>query len=200
MPIEFPALCSIETVRFPELLRRFLDDNPLTLALEDFGVQLQEHNFPLDACHDFVWHVCEWGGGRGYRIRRNVLVFNTLEEIATASRKASDALANEPRNIGNALEIIDGLYGFDVSFASKYLRFLCPEFCPVLDSIISERLFFRRSTIGYRMFSEFCGVVANELNNANTEHPVASREGQWFRADVEASIFTYFRRLRCAWL
>jgi len=117
---------------FPQLLTDFLNENPDTPQIETLAAQLVQSNFPANSMDDFVTRVCEWGGQQGIRILSRVLKHNTDTEISDALRGASAVLAQG--QFADALTQVDKLRFLDVSFASKFLRFLRPDICPVFDS------------------------------------------------------------------
>src|SRR5207248_9192106 len=92
--------------------------------------------------------------------------------------------------ISSALESMTEIKHLGVSFASKHLRCLFPEYCPVLDSILSNRLFYELSASGYKSFATACNDIAEELNGTNVVCSMLGRQS-WESSDVESA--------RCAW-
>ena len=148
-------------VNFPQLLTDFLNENPDTPAIEALAAQLMQSNFPDHSMDDFVTRVCGWGGKQGIRILSRVLKHNTDAEIADALRGASSNLAKG--QFLDALTQVDKLRFLDVSFASKFLRFLLPDICPVFDSYLHDALPYTLDASGYSDFANDCAWLANQL-------------------------------------
>ena len=85
---------------------------------------------------------------------------------------------------------MDEVKGLDVSFASKHLRLLFPEYCPVLDSILSCRLGYALTADGYGAFARRCTDLAVELDQARVVSTFPGRT-HWRPADVEAALFAW---------
>lgn len=182
--------CCIPLERFSDLMRVFLRNAPDTLDLENFAMVLKQHDFQdQDQVCKFVQRVCGWGNYSG--IGGRVLQNNTPEQIATTFRRATIVLEQQEPDIGDALQIVKELNGLACSFASKHLRMLFPNLCPVLDSIISERMFYTSDIEGYRIFGTVCTMTAGFLTNEAIPHPIEARQGTWYPADVEASIYAF---------
>jgi len=170
----------------------FLKQAPDTLDLENFALDIRQHDFQDQGqVREFVQRVCKWGNYHGIATR--VLQDNTLEQIATTFRRATTVLEQQEPDIGNALQIVSELNHLGYSFASKHLRILFPNLCPVLDSIISERMFYPNDIEGYRTFGTDCTMIAGFLTNEAIPHPTVARQGTWYPADVEASIYAFLR-------
>jgi len=184
--------CSIPWDEFTDLFRAFIREEPRTIAIEEMGRAIRETQFAdQQEVDNFVKKVCRWGGYPPIAAR--VLQNNTPEQITTAFRNATARLTNQNPDVGCALEEIDTLDGLDVSFASKHLRLLFPERCPVLDSIISNRMFYKKSLEEYRRFASHCAMIAATLTQEHIENPVGQRQGWWYTADVEASLYAFLR-------
>ena len=182
---------TIPLSRFPSLFQHFLEGNPKTIDLEKLGLSLREQNFEHSQISDFVKGVCEWGGD--YRgIAKQVLRKNTLDRIANALQNATTELSKAEPDFGKALQMIDDLKGLGVSFGSKHLRFLFPDKCPVLDSRISNRLFYSSDCSGYNQFVRDCNMIVSALEGI--DNLVPERKGKWYVADVEASLYTYLKK------
>ena len=136
---------------------------------------------------DFVTRVCEWGGKQGIRILSRVLKHNTDAEIADALRGASSGLAQG--QLVDALTQVDKLRFLDVSFASKFLRFLRPDICPVFDSYLHDALRYTLDPSGYSDFASDRAWLANQLVANQIPNPRQRACGAWFVADVEGAIY-----------
>jgi hypothetical protein len=186
-----PQSCSLALETFPELLGIFLGHEADTLEIEQSGLVLCQQDFASqELVQEFVRRVCGWGNYPG--IAGRVLRNNSPEQIAVSLHGAAMALHSQNPDVGTALQRINALFGLgQVSFASKHLRFLSPKLCPVLDSIISARMFYPQGIGGYQRFAGWCQMVAGILTAENIDHPAVCRQGRWYAADVEASLYTY---------
>lgn len=196
--------CHIPHATFFELLNEFLQDETdawcSTTEIERFAGNLISEGFDDEASvQEFVKKVCKWGGSQGNRVLRKI-ESRDFDEVATAFGDAVQILesaignVDRERRVVAALKRVKQIYGLDVAFASKHLRFLCPRLCPVLDSVISDRTIFSvwRLT-DYGKFSTYCVDVAQALTEVGIKHPISSRQGMWYAADVEAAIYWYLR-------
>src|SRR5271155_5616569 len=143
---------------FPVLLAAFLRENPSTPAAERLGLALRESDpMKWDDLETFMKKVGEWAGKTGPRVvLGQVLKGNTSEikdEIKDKVRDAIAQLKSDKPNPAAALRKMDEVKGLDISFASKHLRLLFPEYCPVLDSILSCRLGHALTADGYEEFA-----------------------------------------------
>ena len=171
---------------FPQLFSDFLQEYPDTFAIESLAAQIVQSNFPVASMNNFVTRVCEWGGKQGIRILSRILSHNSPTEIADALKNASSSL-NQGQFV-NALTYVDNLNYLDVSFASKHLRFLRPDICPVLDSILHDVLPYTLDANGYSDFANDCASLVGALATNNVANPQRAG-GAWYVADVEAAIF-----------
>jgi hypothetical protein len=108
-------------------------------------------------------------------------------EIAEALRRASSSL-NE-KQLVDALTHVDKLRFLDVSFASKHLRFLRPDICPVFDSILHDALPYKFDAGGYSDFAKDCESLARVLAANQIRNPRQRPGGAWFVADVEGAVY-----------
>jgi len=171
---------------FPGYLQGFLEKYPSTPEIETLGVNLAVQNFPLQATKNFVTKVCEWGGYPG--IGGRLLKRNSLSDICQAFRDAASILSTT-KSVADALGRVNKLQGLgSPSFASKHLRFLRPDLCGVLDSILFEVLPYSFDTAGY---SDFCGDLTSVAHNltANAISNPTRKGGAWFVADIEAALY-----------
>lgn len=185
-----PRECSIPLDGFTDLFRVFIRYEPQTIQIEQMGLAIRQAMFAdQKQVAQFVQQVCRWGGYAGIATR--VLQKNAPKQIAMALQSATNILTNPNPDVGLALGEVVRLKDLGVSFASKHLRFLFPNLCPVLDSIISERMDYQNDLDGYRKLAGDCVVIATTLTREHIENPVAERQGLWRTADVEASLYAY---------
>jgi hypothetical protein len=166
--------------------------NDQTPALETEARNLIAAGFPDQQMEDFIRHVCEWGGYKGIAGRVLNPKNNTLSEIQCQFRNAMNALTSENvPDIRAALCEIGRIKHLGLSFASKHLRFLQPDLCPVLDSVLSEKLDYPLDVCGYKQFSDDCLRIAEALQQDSVSNPVGRDHGAWFAADVEMALFAH---------
>jgi hypothetical protein len=178
---------------FTKLVERHLDDIQGTKELEQEASQLSANGFAEKQLASFIWDVCRWGGYPG--IAGRVLKQNALPEIRSRFINAVKALDSDNPDILGALNEINQIQQLgQLSFASKHLRFLRPEVCPVLDDrIISKKLGYTLDAQGYKQFSDECLRIAEALQQYRVSNPIGREGGKWFAADVEMALFAYLR-------
>lgn len=138
---------SIPLSDFAPLLAAHRAKYKSTLDVERMGIELQKADFPTQSVQEFVTAVCTWGGYAG--ISGRILRRNNLESIANALRGAVNQLNPDKPNVAGALAYINALDSMGTpSFASKHLRFLRPDICPVFDSLLQEALPYSFDTTG----------------------------------------------------
>jgi hypothetical protein len=181
---------------FPNLLTAHLNQSNRgpngTIALESRGFALRTSSLSsqmtwagLDA---FIKDVCRWGDYAGISGRVLKSKNNARAKIEGKVGNAILQLNSTPPDIVGALRSMMEIKGLGVSFASKHLRFLFPEYCPVLDSILSSRLFYELSADDYGRFAAACRGMADELNSAKIESPLRK---PWRPSDVEAALYAW---------
>ncbi|WP_175607362.1 hypothetical protein [Deinococcus marmoris] len=84
-------------------------------------------------------------------------------------------------------EVVD-IPGLGISFGSKHLRFLYPEFCPVLD-VNTVKLGYEQTPQGYQKFAQDCRLIANTLTERGTPNPFPERPKKWFVSDIDMALF-----------
>jgi len=179
---------------FPMLLMAHLASNPTTPKVESLGRNLVANNFASTDIAEFVKAVCGWGGYAG--IGGRVLKSNSPKSIAEALRNAVHHLTQKPPEVAASLDEINRIKGLGTpSFASKHLRFLRPDVCPVFDEILREALPYSFNANGYALFAQDCMEVAETLKIKKIVNPQERPQGLWFAADVEAGIFASVRGL-----
>ena len=163
-----------------------------TADIEARGKLLIKKKFPKADVVDFVRRVCAWGGYSG--VSGRVLKRNDLVQIRRSVSEAVAHLTVATPDIASALYTINRLKGLGrLSFASKHLRFLCPELCPVFDSFLQSALPYSFDVAGYARFASDCRRLAAELTRLAVRNPWPERNGRWLAADAEASMYEYVR-------
>ena len=172
---------------FPQLLAKQLKADPTTGEVEAIGKAYVAADFPLLHTADFIKAVCKWGNYEG--VGGKVLKRNALDRIrATLKSAYQKQLDSQPKD---AVAEITRLNGLAVSFGSKHLKFMDPDRAVVLDSIISERLGYRRDPDGYAEFLSDCFTVRDMINKAGI--PATATRRTWRVADVEMALFGTLR-------
>jgi hypothetical protein len=180
-----------------QLLAQHLLLNPTTQTLEAEASALAEEGFPWQEVPGFVKRVCSWGGYAG--IAGRVLKHNSVDSIADALRDAWGILEADPSGHDRALLRLNSVHGLGTpSFASKHLRFIKPELCPVFDSELHQVLPYSFDGAGYAQFSQDCLTLAKHLNKSGLAGTTHRSGGVWYASDVEASLYIHARRLRGA--
>jgi len=164
---------------------------PNTREIEKQGKLLSDVNFKEQYLINFIRAVCNWGNYAG--IAQRILNQNDLSIVQARFKDAWRALSTTKPNVSDALiKIIEIKNLGTPSFASKHLRFLCPQICPVLDSVICEGIgTYSFNSKVYEQFSRDCLEIANVLNQSGIVNPMKRENGKWFAADVEMAVFEY---------
>lgn len=165
-----------------------------TLSLEAEAKRLLTTDFSRQQLSDFIRGVCAWGGYPGTADR--VLEQNAWPDIERQFGRAITALTLDPPDLRRALRAVQRVRHLGLSFASKHLRLLRPEICPVLDSTLSDTLSYPLHGHGYRRFSGDCLKVASLLQLVGVHNPMGREGGKWFAADVEMGLFVYVKERR----
>jgi hypothetical protein len=175
---------------FELLFLRHIEAFPRTASIEAMGAALIQSDFPGDDVRAFVKDVCGWGNYSG--IAGRVLKDNPIDTICDTFRAAALDLQVDPTHCAGALAKVNRIAGLgQPAFASKHLRFLRPEFCPVFDSLLYEALPYSYDTNGYGRFAVDCAILAARLQKSEVVNPRRRPKGVWFAADVEAAIYAY---------
>ncbi len=148
----------------------------------------------LEALAEFIRGVCQWG--KRPKTAERVLRGNPWPELQRRFERAIDALAGDAPNLQFALRQLVKIRYLGVSFASKHLRLLRPDLCPVLDSLLSQKLGYPLKARGYRRFARDCRRVAQALERHRVKNPVPRPDGTWFAADVEMALYVYVTETR----
>jgi hypothetical protein len=167
--------------------RRF----PNTESVESQGALLVQADFPESAIAPFITAVCNWGGYAG--IGKRILIRNTPAALRDGLHEANALLKGPTPDLEGALTRLNRLHSLgSPSFASKHLRFLRPDICPVLDSILRDALPYSFDADGYAAFAADCISIAAMLKRQHAVSPWNGRNGSWFAADVEAALYVHF--------
>ena len=131
---------SFRLSNFPQYLQFFLREwGSSTKELEEQGKLVTANEFPEDDLRSFIRNVCIWGNYAG--IAGRVLKQNDINIIRSSFISAWKLLDSNNPDIERAMLEINRIKNLGTpSFSSKHLRFLHPQLCPVLDSIICHRL------------------------------------------------------------
>jgi len=162
-----------------------------TVLLEVEARRLLTTDFSRQQLSDFIRGVCAWGGYPGTAAR--VLGQNAWSDIQRQFGSAIAALSLDPPDVQSALRAVRRVRHLGLSFASKHLRLLRPDVCPVLDSTLSEKLGYPLDSRGYQRFSDDCQKVAALLQRLGVRNPLDRDGGKWFAADVEMALFVYVK-------
>jgi hypothetical protein len=182
---------ALPIARFPALATEHARRFDTTGTVESLGEQLRRNDFPDAEIEIFITSVCAWGGYAG--IGRRILNGNSLPAIRAALREANGFLDAPQPEVGGALARLNGLHSLgSPSFASKHLRFLRPDICPVMDSVLRDALPYSFDRDGYADFARDCGSLAGLLKRQGAINPWRRADGVWFTADVEAALYVHF--------
>lgn len=176
----------ISLISFSQLVTRHLKKFRATLDLEQEAITLRQQNLPDDNLKSFIRNVCTWGLYPG--IAGRILNQNNISTIKQQFQKALNSLPDVYSSL-QSLNYIRQLGS--PSFASKHLRFLAPEICPILDSIISSRLDYSFNARGYKQLSDDCAKVGALLSLRQITNPMNRPAGRWFVSEVEMALFAH---------
>jgi len=176
---------------FTGLVKHHLDKVKDTRELEHEASDLRAAGFPEEELESFIQGVCKWGNFPA--IAGRVLKNNDPLMIRDQFISATNALSSDTPDVQGALREIKQIYGLGTSFASKHLRFLRPDVCPILDRTISKHLQYPLDEYGYKQFSDNCLRIAETLEQHGVVNPMDRESGKWFAADVEMALFQYLR-------
>jgi hypothetical protein len=179
---------------FGSLIERHLYRYPNTPNLESEGSRLKSADFAEQELESFIRHVCAWGGYAG--IGGRIINQNSMAKISECFHLAMMKLEADIPDISGALHEVNFIRGLGTpSFASKHLRFLRPDICPILDSIISENLDYPFDKYGYQELSSDCAKIAALLQSNQVPNPRHRDNNKWYISDVEMAIFSYLNKL-----
>lgn len=182
---------SIDLSEYPDLLMRFMAEDPDTQRIELLGRELIEEGVAEEALKVFIRAVCKWGGYPG--VSGNIFKNNDTSFLLVAFRAAIKAL--ELADPVSALRHLISVRNLGISFGSKHLKFLAPDQVVVLDSIISRRLGYPiddADLSGFASFLDDCRRIRDLLRTSRVPYPGWGSDG-WRISDVEMAIFQALR-------
>jgi len=186
------AIVWMDVLLQPSDFSRLVIRGERTIAIENEGDIVFRGDLSQHRLEAFIRNVCQWGGYSGIATR--VLAHNSYAAIKHAFQNAINKLSQPYPDPGHALYEINQVSGLGKpSFASKHLRFLSPEVCPVFDSIIEKNSSYPYDEVGYGWFVEDCLKIAASLESCNTPNPMMRPQGKWYAADVEVALYRYLK-------
>ena len=173
---------------FSSLVELHFKTVPGTRELETKGQELIAAGLTETLLRDFIDAVHSWGGSfRNYK--------KGIENAKVAHfQNALQALSVTPPMVERALSSLLEIYGLGISYGSKHLRFLRPEFCPILDNVVWEEFKYSWNPKGYRMLQSDVMDAAKRLEENNIANPMLRSNGRWFAGDVDMAIFACLQR------
>jgi len=185
---------------FPMLLLAHMNHmhhkNKDNLHMESLGKQLIEYKFDYDLLQNFIQKVCNWGGHDGIATR--VINQNSKNHLVYTFSEAYTYLIGKQHNAAKALSIINELKHLGrPSFASKHLRFLSPEYCPILDTIIGNQFRLPLNEQGYDLLLQNYNKIARKLRVRKIELPKCRQRKnpfEWYMSDIDMAIFADLKK------
>jgi hypothetical protein len=175
-----------------------------------------DRDLSSDGARELLRQICIWSGKAGRVFVWPQLVKEDHDKLLTivraACRTTREFLGISPESrteesIDQALAIVvaefDKLYGVSTSYASKFTRFLLPDYSAVLDSFIAEVLNIAPPTNDkYVAYSKACRIIASNLNSIEIDRPFVSLSSDakiysnkeklvWRSADVDLALWVY---------
>jgi hypothetical protein len=192
-PIGFPGL-EIKASDFPNLVGPY----QRTKELEKFGFNIFNGNSGIDQLETFIHQVCNWGNRPG--IAANVLSHNSAFAIEKAFRNAIIELHRSKPSLSTAMGELNRInYLGKPSFASKHLRFLRADICPVFDDIIVQNSIYDNNEYEYETFAEECLEIAARIERLGIINPICRIHAKWYAAEVEIAIYHYLKKDKNVW-
>jgi len=173
----------------PNFVSLHLSVVPNTYHIEQQAKELIQQNFYHDRLLYFTKEIHAWGGT--YRNLNKVL--DSIKPQYFIDSWA--ALCQTPPQIGLALTSVMRVNGLGISYASKHLRFLKPDICPILDEIIHKQLKYSSSPNGYLKYSRDTKEICQMLENNKIVNPMNRDNQAWYCADVDMGIFAYIQKI-----
>ena len=99
------------------------------------------------------------------------------------------ALHVTPPLVERALSSLLEIKGLGISYASKHLRFLRPDLCPILDNVVWETFKYPWDPRGYRLLVSDVILAAKVLEENQIRNPISRPDGKWYAADVDMAVF-----------
>jgi len=159
-----------------------------TRELEAKGQELIAADLTESLLIDFIKAVHSWGGS--FRNYYKVIENAKVAHFQNALQALSVTLPMVERALSSLLEI----NGLGISYASKHLRFLRPDICPILDNVVWEEFKYSWNPRGYRVLQSDVMRAAKQLEENNIPNPMNRSNGCWFAGDVDLAIFACLQR------
>jgi len=174
---------------FPDKYKEWHDNlKKEPFPIEKEGALLLETDFSeVERVAGFIDEVFAWGGRTYGRVRHKIYKEQDEEEFINMVGEAAVPLREG--NVKEAIEKIMKVKGLAMSYGSKILRMLAPQHAAVYDSVLAG--WFSYSDADPTHYAEFCNdcrLISEELKKKNIKHPIREN-GEWFIADVEATVF-----------
>jgi hypothetical protein len=137
-------------------------------------------------------NIAVWGGNQ-HDIASKVLAQNTGAHVQIQTRQAIGDL--NKGNWANALQELKGVNSWGFTYATKTLRFICPQKYPALDRLIRSQikvLNLKRNDASYRQFTKLCQQIRQRCSQ-----PGPRSGDAWWLADVDMALFAFSRNGNC---
>jgi hypothetical protein len=183
---------SFDLASFPAMIRQHGQNFADTLEMEvRFANRIRTPFDEFEPTREFIRAVCKWGRFAG--VAGRILKRNSKKKILAAFEKARLRLLQTAPDLKAAMESLNELEALGrPSFASKHLRFMLPQKCPVYDRILNNALPYDSTPAGYAEFATDCLTISRQLIKRKIENPIRGSV-TWYAADVEAAIFAAIR-------
>ncbi|MBB5577678.1 hypothetical protein [Rhizobium paranaense] len=173
---------SLAPCEVPKLLERHRDRYKGSDKVEQRATKLIAGNFPAADSLAFIEAVCKLGRGQ-----RNFSRIEVAGGARIAQSLASATKAIEGGDVTLAIGELSRLPHLGFSFASKVARFLAPDKCVVLDSVIRSRIGYLDSNVGYTRFLQDCFQLLQLLQQSSDLE--STLRDSLRVCDVEAAVF-----------
>ncbi len=187
--------------QFPSKLAVHLLKAPNTLLIEYKWKQISSNPLTSANAWDFLKQVVDWGSVHWVNSK---IKSNTKNNVRLCLSTAKNHLAGPNPKIGNALAAVSNINGLGISFATKVVRFICPEHCPVLDKVIWQGMYMGCGANGstpptiangglknYTSYVTDIKAIAQKMKKI--PNPLGRPNGEWYPADVEMAIYAHLR-------
>ncbi|MDP3061882.1 MAG: hypothetical protein Q8O40_01530 [Chloroflexota bacterium] len=133
--------------------------------------------------------IAEWGGNQ-YNIKEQLQSNNTNAYVIAQTRGAIQLLRGNGWKL--ALDRLMQIKGWGLTYATKTLRFICPQDHPAFDSLLRRGIVLAPPLAGtpqgYERFIDICRQMQKR-----TSAPGPRPDGSWWLADVEMALFAFVR-------
>jgi hypothetical protein len=172
---------------FSELTARHMRAVPETRSLEAQAAGVMQAGFPEPLLGEFITAVHRWGGSS----RQLPRVLRSAQP--GHFKRAVRALEEFPPDIESAILAVTAMDGLGISFASKHLRLLRPDLCPVLDSRVRAYFKYRKDAAGYCRLQKDAINAAHALERAGVFNPMQRPDGRWYAADIDMAVYAFIK-------